>query len=352
MKKLNLVVLPFLFILTACGGTQQSQTAKAPKNDYDTQTQSKAFQYDPQGKEEFIFDEVSDILQEFAYTNICFSIPEKDDYQCSGHQLGYDKYVGKRGFYTDKQPVRKRHYILREAILETGEVIYAVTSTKYSHIGDDRLPMDIYKKRINFVPYPIVEGAKTIVTGYSKARKESLKVSNNDDSSYTPDEIKAIQKIASQHPKNGYKIADLLTTLNIDYDDFEGRVIVSGYPFNNKESFISLRIIIKSDGTIIPLVVSHYRADDWLFVENYSVKADDFKWRSGNLKFERDNSSGTIWEWNNSVLTPELKAMLEQLGNADSAIIRFHGKYYNDQVVTEKQQKEIQTMLKILELTK
>jgi hypothetical protein len=353
MRNKALTTIALVLTITACGGTSQPQLAKAPTNhSVSVSAPEISFIYDPQGREEFVFDEVPEILQQYAYKDICFSVPERGSYECSGHQLAYDKYFGKRGFYTDRAPIRKGDSILREAVLETGEMIYTVSSTKYSHVGKDRLPMEMFLKRKNFVSYPIVAGAEAIVTGYSKTRKESLTVSTNEDSSYTLNEVKAIQKIASQHPRNGAEMADLMTTLHVKYDEFEGRTTISGYPFNNKDSYLSLRLVIKDDGTIIPFVAAYYKADDWLFVESYSVKADEFKWRSGSLKFERDHTSGTIWEWNNTVLTEELNNMLNEIAAADTATVRFHGRYYDDHSVTPKQQEELSSLLRLLELSK
>jgi len=356
MKNKVLTLIGSILTVTACGGTYQPQPQLHPiTQPVPNKVSETNFIYDPQGRDEFVFDEVPDVLQKYAYEDICFSVPETATFECHKDKLPYNKYLGKKGFYTDKAPIQKGEYVLRETILETGEMIYTISSTEYTHVGENRLPMEEFQKRQNFVPYPIVEGAKAIVTGYtsySKTLKDNLNLSTNKNSSYTLSEVKAIQKIASQHPRNGAKIADLMTTLRVKYDDFGERTTISGYPFNNKDSYLSLKIIIKDDGTIIPFVVTHYEADNWLFVENYSVKADKFKWRSGALKFERDNAYGKIWEWNNSVLTEELKNMLNEVATADSAAIRFNGRYYDDHSVTPEQQEELNSLLRILELSK
>jgi len=308
------------------------------------------------GAEEFVFDEVPEILREYAYKDICFSLPKSGTYECSGHQLAYDKYVGKRGYYTPtKFPVRMGDYVLRHVILETGEMVYLVSSPKYSHVGDTRMPYEEYKKRKEFVPYPIVEGASVLVTGYSEyfKNKDRFNVSSTKDNFLSIEEINAIQHIAKQHPKNGVRIADLMTMLSVDYDDFEGRTTISSFPFNNEKSYLSLRIIIKDDGTIIPFVTTYYKAENWLFVSDYSVKADDYKYRSDSLKFERDNSAGTIWEWNNTLVDDKSLGMLKKVANAKSATIRFNGQqYYNDHDFTAAQQKDLRNLIELVELLK
>ena len=40
-----------------------------------------------------------------------------------------------------------------------------------------------------------------------------------------------------------------------------------------------------------------YYGDDWLFVRSVTVKADDKVYELGKLDFERDHSSGSVWEW-------------------------------------------------------
>ncbi|MCV5664914.1 hypothetical protein OFN50_38405, partial [Escherichia coli] len=78
--------------------------------------------------------------------------------------------------------------------------------------------------------------------------RDRLNVSSQKTHSFTQDEISAIQRIAAKHPKNGARIADLMTTLKVDYDGFEGRTVITNLPFNNRDSYLNLRIVVMDSG--------------------------------------------------------------------------------------------------------
>lgn len=90
--------------------------------------------------------------------------------------------------------------------------------------------------------------------------------------------------------------------------------------------------------TNFPLRIKlQYVADDWLFVESVTIKADDHVLDLGQMDFERDNSGGTIWEW---VDQPVNHAVLNKVLSAKRVIVRFNGKqYYQDFTVPAGQLK-------------
>lgn len=344
--KIGLVVALTLSI-SACQSTSTqtaiSQSKQLPK-----------FVYTPQGQEQFVFAEVPDKLQKYAYTDLCLQLPKKHPSECGLNKLDYNNYVGKKGYYVDTPEKKYRGgYVLREAVLETGEVVYLKSSTKYKHVGKNFISLAEHNKISNFEPEPITKGSVVTITGYSKSSLDRLNVSSQNTHSFTEDEIKAIQRIASKHPKNGARIADLLTTLKVDYDAFEGRTVITHLPFNNKESYLSLKVIVMDNGEFHPWVTSFYTAKDWLFVDSYSVSANGYRWNSGSLDFKRDHTGRIIWEWNNSPLNNEKREMLSKMASSDKSIVRFRGKdYYDDYELTKLQKKELSSLLKVIELMK
>ena len=83
-----------------------------------------------------------------------------------------------------------------------------------------------------------------------------------------------------------------------------------------------------------------YYADDWLFVDSLTIKADDRTYELRGLDFKRDNSSGSIWEWTDIPVTDH--AMITQLLSAKRVIIRFHGnQYYSDLTLPKSQQDQM-----------
>ena len=228
-----------------------------------------------------------------------------------------------------------------------------VKSSKYKHVGSNIISLEEHNKVVSFKPSPIVPGAKTLVTGYSLHGNNRLNVSSQNGHSFTEESLQAIRNIANKFPKNGVRIADLLSTLKVDFDDFDGKIVVSGLPYNNKDSYLSAKVVFSKGGEIMPFVIAHYENDDWLFVSKYSVAADDFRWNSKGLEFKRDHSGGKIWEWNNSYINDEYLNMLAKIASAKKAKVRFQGKqYYDDYVLTQIQQKELTTLVELINLTK
>lgn len=80
-----------------------------------------------------------------------------------------------------------------------------------------------------------------------------------------------------------------------------------------------------------------YYADDWLFVRSVTVKADDKVYELGKLDFERDHSSGSVWEW--ADIEVENHKMLKDWLSAKRVVVRFNGdKYYDDFILPQNQQ--------------
>lgn len=97
----------------------------------------------------------------------------------------------------------------------------------------------------------------------------------------------------------------------------------------------------KGSAKIYPLRLKlQYQGDDWLFVHSVIVKADDTVYELDNLKFERDHSSGTVWEWIDMPI--ENHRMLNHCLSAKRVVVRFNGaQYYNDFILPKGQQTQL-----------
>jgi hypothetical protein len=72
-----------------------------------------------------------------------------------------------------------------------------------------------------------------------------------------------------------------------------------------------------------------YYGDDWLFVRSVTVKADDKVYELGKLDFERDHSSGSVWEWIDIPVKDH--EMFNHWMTAKRVVARFNGdKYIKD----------------------
>lgn len=79
-----------------------------------------------------------------------------------------------------------------------------------------------------------------------------------------------------------------------------------------------------------------YYGDDWLFVRSVTVKADDKVYELGKLDFERDNSSGSVWEWIDMPVKDH--EMLNHWMTAKRVVVRFNGDQYNDDFTLPRSQ--------------
>lgn len=79
-----------------------------------------------------------------------------------------------------------------------------------------------------------------------------------------------------------------------------------------------------------------YYGNDWLFARSVTVKADDKVYELGKLDFERDHSSGSVWEWID--MPVKNHEMLNHLMTAKRVVTRFEGdKYYKDVTLPNEQ---------------
>jgi len=81
-----------------------------------------------------------------------------------------------------------------------------------------------------------------------------------------------------------------------------------------------------------------YYSDNWLFVEGVTIKADEHTFELPNLKFERDNGSGSIWEWSDAGVNDH--AMLNAILDAKRVVIRFNGHQYRSDFILPKSQQD------------
>ena len=90
-------------------------------------------------------------------------------------------------------------------------------------------------------------------------------------------------------------------------------------------------IVQNSSGDASLRLKIQYVAKDWLFIRQFTIKADDqtFILRPANTGvIERDNAGGKIWEWyDQPVRDPEM-TMLTAVANAKNVVVRFEGTQY------------------------
>ena len=148
------------------------------------------------------------------------------------------------------------------------------------------------------------------------------------------------------------KPEDALKKLTRKYDEMRG---IAWYQHPSSPKFrnsngVYLYFGKKDDGSVTPLrLVTQYYADSWLFVRRAWAKADgvniDLPSGSGRYgNWERDNGSGSIWEWADSALiSTSEKTAIRNLAFAKKVTVRYEGdKYYDDKSLSQNQLKAMQ----------
>lgn len=91
-----------------------------------------------------------------------------------------------------------------------------------------------------------------------------------------------------------------------------------------------------------------YTADDWLFIENYVIKADDqrFDIAPDYFAIERDNAYGAIWEWYDGAVERKDIRMVQAIIASKNTTLRYNGKqYYVDREITAAEKQALQNVL-------
>lgn len=156
-------------------------------------------------------------------------------------------------------------------------------------------------------------------------------------------------KADSVKQKLAADFAALLPSLRKTEDEFSGNVFyyAKTTPQQSTKSAIYPYIATCKDCTPTLRLLIRYGADDWLFVSNYSIKADSttFQYRP-RVSVERDNGYDGIWEWSDDVVRAETEAILNAVAGSKKATVRYHGStYYDDRDVTAKEKQAIKDVL-------
>jgi|GEM_PF-7027896 len=134
-------------------------------------------------------------------------------------------------------------------------------------------------------------------------------------------------------------------SVRVKYDDMEGLNWIydnNTTSYNNVNSF-HLYIGRRDNGDQWYRLRIQYVAEDWLFIEKYTIKTDTQTYTytpSGEIK--RDNGDGKIWEWCDESISDETLAMIKDIANSQNPKIRFHGsQYVKDQHITFEERQSL-----------
>lgn len=341
-----------LLILSGCQVKQVKQASFEPSTPQAQPVkQDSSFVYSPAEKEEFVFNTKAESLQKYGYDNFC---PNTKSFACYSNRLPYDKYVGMKGYFETDKPEKTDYsgYEFYPVVLENGDRFYFVSNKKYGGKYGSSSPiisLKQYEEVQSFKQEPLIPGStiQLVSTDVSYGSK-SYKLSNGN--SLSDKNLKLIREVCSKFG-NKPEMAELLLSMNIEKDEVDYRFFITPkgdilrseaklyIGFNDKDEWLRFKI--------------KYYGDDWLFVSSYKIAADDYRWQSPKVSFERDHSSGDVWEWSDVAASEKYIEVAKALANAEKSTIRFQGnQYYSDKQLQEDQKKGILDILKLFRLMK
>jgi hypothetical protein len=308
---------------------------------------AEAAEYSPQGHEQFVFAELPAQLQKYGYDKFC---TDSKSAACM-YNLNYKQHVGVKGYFSTEKPVHKDYYgAFWPVVLETGEEYFYRGNKdggKYGS-GSPIISLEQYQRISSFTTEPLVQGSGILIQSVKAGSKgEEFLLSSGD--TIDANKLASIRKISDFFPSVKSKVADLLVKFDIEQDEVEGFFYIQSKS-NILRSEARLYVGVSPVKQWLQMKIKYY-GDDWLFVSSYKVAADEHRWQSGTLQFERDNSGGDVWEWIDKSPNKQDLNNLKALSKARSPVIRFQGRqYYSDFKLEPDQQEAIAHTIELFDV--
>ena len=123
--------------------------------------------------------------------------------------------------------------------------------------------------------------------------------------------------------------------------------------YSNSRTGISIYYAVSGNHPHTPRLVIYYVASDWLFVERYTIKADEATFEIAPKYNEIEKDNGTlsdgevgIWEWYDNSISREEMEMVLAVIKSKKAVIRFEGKqYYKDYTISQQEKNSLKEIL-------
>lgn len=303
-----------------------------------------ALAYDPAGREEFVFMEKAESLQKFGFDHFC---PDTKTFACR-IRLPYERYVGTKGYFVSSTATHADvfGYEFYPVVLESGGEYFYVSRKKDGKYGSlsPIIPLKQYQEMMSFTPEPFVTGSDLTVTKVEQTYGVRTYTLSNG-KTINEAKLKSIRSLVARFGGKAL-LAELLLDAEIERDAVEDRYFIQP-PGSLLRPDARLYIGVNAQKTWLRFKVKYY-GDDWLFVNGYKVAADSYRWQSAKLEFERDHSSGSVWEWVDVAAGAKEIEVANALSLAQQATIRFQGnQYYEDVTLDEDQKQSLKAILTI-----
>lgn len=338
--------------LAGCQTTGASPSTSAPTTASTGQSQARSVSaYNPENREEFVFNERAPQLQKYGYDKFC---KNTSTFACS-NKLNYNRYVGRRGYFISSTPAERdiHGYDFYRVKLDTGEEFFYVANEKYGGKYGSSAPIMSAAKAdelASFKAEPLVAGSDIMVTGVTYQYGMTMHSLSNG-RSVSDKELSRIRRLSADFGTNSAQVAAGLVGFVIQEDEIERKYFIRPSPSLMKGKS-DANVYIGYDGKEPWLrFYLRYYGDDWLFVRSFIIAADEFRWQSPPHDFKRDHSGGNVWEWLDISAGKQEIELARALASAKKATIRLQGKqYYRDVTLTPEQQERIKRGLELFEM--
>lgn len=159
------------------------------------------------------------------------------------------------------------------------------------------------------------------------------------------------KKIAEKEKKEKERLANATKKMSKKYDDVNE---ITWYRDKSSPAYVNYNgfyaYIGQSKGSKPWLRLAiQYAADDWLFIESYTIKVDGKTYTISENSYgeiKTDNGSGGIWEWLDRQVGSSEYEIIKAVANGKDVKIRFSGKdYHKDKTITEQQKTALRNVL-------
>ena len=305
--------------------------------------------YNPDGKEEYIFDENN----ANAIVNNGYMELNKNPKQKTSVKLPYDKYKGMR-CYIQKE-IKGDYQTYYKLVLQNGESFYAWRYSSEDKNAEHSLNKFITKYEV----YKNLKGKISEISNIKlsntikvdKVQTEGDKIFSvtlSNGAKYFGNGLKDVQtlllKITDENDKD-----EFLNILNkgdilLSYDKIENTFFLT-MDVNSPPISMFVKIIDGKELLLITRVL--YTGDDWLFSNKFVIYQNDKKFIKSNIDFKHEVNY-EVKEYYNFISDNNYADYIKNLTDTDDTLIRFYGENKNSDKAIDS--KKINRMKKVIRL--
>lgn len=308
--------------------------------------------YNPNGKEEYIFDENNaNAIANDGYMNLNKSPKPK-----TSVKLPYDKYKGMRSYI--QKEIKGDYDTYYKLILQNGEIFYA-----WRYSSEDKNAE--YSLNSFITKYEVYKNLKGKISEISNIKlSNTIKVDKvltegdkifsvvlSNDAKYFGNSLKDAQMLLSKITDENDK-DEVLNILNKDdiflsYDKIENTFFLT-MDVNSPPISMFAKIIDGKELLLITRVL--YTGKDWLFSKNFLIYQNDKKFIKNNIDFNREVKYG-VKEYYHFKADNNYVDYIKSLTDTDDTLIRFYGKNnYSDKAIDSKKIKRMKKVIRLYEI--